>query len=260
MGRFSKLDFQPEPPAAIATPDDPWPNMDEHGCMKLGESQFQTGLYEPALTSYSRALRFNKGLVEAWIGQIRCLICLGEYPEAVTWSDRALEKFFKSPDLLACKGLALVRGGKPAQGLEYLDGAVELRAPSAWVWQARGESLLLTGQDVVNAQRCFLKAQELSPQDWHLEMRIGMSYNAVRKFAPARPHLLTAARGAPSNPLALYQLGLMHEGLGEFSLAQGCFQRAQAARRGYVEAERAAERVSGNNVFAHLWRGLRLRK
>ena len=258
MGRFSKLDFQPEPPAAALIPDDPWPNMDEQACMKLGETQFQTGLYEPALTSYSRALRFNKGLSEAWIGQIRSLICLGEYPEAVTWSDRALEKFFKSPDLLACKGLALVRGGKPAQGVEYLDGAVELRAPSAWVWQARGESLLLTGREVVNAQRCFMKAQELNPQDWHLEMRIGMAYNAVRKYAPARAHLLTAARNAQSNPLLLYQLGLMHEGLGEFSLARGCYQRAQAARRGYTDAERAAERLSGTGMCARLWRGLRL--
>ncbi|MCW3059079.1 MAG: Tetratricopeptide repeat protein [Capsulimonas sp.] len=260
MGRFSKLDFQGQPPAAVATSEDPWPNMDAHACLKLGEQQYQTGHYEPALTAYSRALRFDKGVSEAWIGQVRSLICLEEFSEAVTWSDRALEKFFGSPDLLACKGMALVRSGRPARGMECLDEAIELRSPSCWVWHARGDGLLRTGQGAANAKRCFLKAQEIDPQEWRLEMRIGISYNEVRKFAEARPYLLAAARSAPGIPLLMLYLGTMHEGLGEISLARGFYERALAARRGYREAQTALDRVSATGVCARLWQGLRSRQ
>jgi len=149
------------------------------------------------------------------VGQIRCLICLGEYPEAVTWGDRALERFPGSADLLACKGMALVLLGDGDQGREYLDGAVQLRAPSTWVWLARGESLLVMRQSLENARRCFLKATELAPQDWHLQLRIGMAYNRAHMFSRAREPLLTAVQGSGDNPLALFHLGVAVEGLGQ---------------------------------------------
>ena len=220
MGRFSKLDFDagaksPSPEEA----NDPWPNLDEAGCLRAGDEAFDMGLYEAALTAYSRALRFNKGLPAAWLGQARCLICLGEYPEAVTWSTRALEKFFNSPDLLAAKGLALVLGGQPTQGMEFLDGAVGLRSPAAWVWLARGEGLLGAHSPEANASRCFLKAIELAPEDWRLEMRIGMAYNGFSALHPCagfadcllcialrRGEVPNAQKGQGDNCLLLYHL------------------------------------------------------
>lgn len=272
MGRFSKLDF--DAAAKLPAPEsanDPWPNLDEAGCLRAGDEAFDMGLYEAALTAYSRALRFNKGLPAAWLGQARCLICLGEYPEAVTWSTRALEKFFNSPDLLAAKGLALVLGGQPTQGMEFLDGAVGLRSPSAWVWLARGEGLLGAHSLEANASRCFLKAIELAPEDWRLEMRIGMAYNGSQHYTRARASLLSALHRsekgrtpgqAPQggNCLLLYHLGIAHEGLGELALAAGYYQRASVARRHFVEAEQALSRVQAMGVFSKLWRQLRAKK
>jgi tetratricopeptide (TPR) repeat protein len=179
MGRFSKLDFEHEA-RPVAPVTDPWPNLDEQQCMREGDEKFELGEYEPALNSTRVRCVLNRDLVEAWVGQIRCLICLGEYPEAVTWSDRSLERFPKSADLLACKGLALVKMGDIAEGIEYSDGAIQRRSPSVWVWLARGQSLLLGGQQPANAQRCFLKAQELAPGDWHCELQVAMAYNSVR--------------------------------------------------------------------------------
>lgn len=256
MSRFSKLDFDSgEPHLKLVGPEnDPWPNMDEDGCLKTGDARFATGLYEDALTSYSRALRFNKGLAAAWVGQIRCLLCLGELPEAVTWSDRALERFGENADLLACKGLALVQMGDVAEGTEYLDGAIERRAPSAWVWLARGEALLLTRQPDVNAQRCFLKALELTPDDRHLELRVGMAFNRARLFARARAPLCSAARTLSDNPLLLLHLGLMQEGLGELALAAGFFQRALAVRRDFPQAASGLSRTQGAGSLSRWWR------
>ena len=38
---------------------------------------------------------------------------------------------------------------------------------------------------LANARRCFLKALELTPKDWHLKLRIGMAYNRAELPAAA---------------------------------------------------------------------------
>jgi tetratricopeptide (TPR) repeat protein len=254
MSRFSKLDFDTAPTPLQEQPDR-WPDRDEAGCLKSGDEQFYRGLYEPALNLYSRALRFNRDSAAAWVGQIRCLIEMGEFPEAVTWSDRAQERFPNQPDILACKGLALIKMLETEEGQEYSDGAVQLKAPSPWVWLARGESLLLTKQPAANVHRCFLKALEYSSDAdvWRSELRIGMAYNRARQFTLARPHLQNALRGAPTNELALYELGLAQEALGEVQLAIGYFERACHIRR-FPEAADALRRAQHTNPISQWWR------
>lgn len=256
MGRFSKIDFNETPRHAPATAE-VWPDLDAAACLKQGDERFDSGLYEDALTTYSRALRFNKDLVEAWVGQVRCLIQLGELPEALTWCNRAQERFPKSADILACKGLVLVLSEETTQGMEFLDGAIEMRSPSAWVWLARGEALLCTRASAANATRCFLKAVELSAEsasEWRCELRAGMALNRAHCFAEARRWLQNAVRRAPNNPLVLYHSGLMHEALGEMELAIGFFERATLARRNFTEAQDALQRARAMNPLTKLWR------
>jgi len=256
MGRFSKLDLENQALTPVPKADD-WPDLDDSACLRDGDENFYEGHYEPALNAYSRALRFNRDLPAAWLGQIRCLIEMGEFPEAVTWSDRALEKFPNHPDLLASKGLALMKMGDTVAGTEYSDGAVELRATSAWVWLARGECLLLAGQPEANVNRCFLKALEYSEgsNTWQSELAIGTAYNGVRKWASARRHLVAAQRLNTDHPVVLYQLALAQEGLGETRAAAGLLQRACEIRR-YPEARDALLRVRGANPVSQLWKRL----
>ena len=254
MGRFSKLDFDSRPQAAQSVAaEDPWPDLDEQGCLAAAEDQFLRGLYEAALVFYSRALRFNRELLPAWIGQVRCLLHLGEYREAVTWSIRALERFPDQPDLLAYRGLALVRAGSLREGIEFVDGAVELKSPSAWVWLTRGEALLAARQPAANARRCFLKARELAPDDWRVALQIGMIYNGAGFAAEARAPLLAASRHAGDNPVLLYHLGRMYEATGERGLADGCYQRARAARPELGQGPEWAPAAPSANPLRRLW-------
>src|SRR5438067_8619036 len=151
-GRFARLDFETSPAAPEQPAAEVWPDLDAPACMAAAAEQFDSGLYEAALVHYSRALRFDRELAAAWLGQVRALICLGEYREAILWSNRGLERFHDCPDLLAAKGLALVLSGDSREGIAFSDGAVETRAPSAWIWLARGESLLAAGQHEANAR------------------------------------------------------------------------------------------------------------
>lgn len=208
--------------------------------MRTGDDHFDKGEYDAALTFYSRSLRFNRDLAAAWVGQIRCLLALGEYQEAVTWSDRALDRFANTPDLLACKGLALAYLGD-REGMSYLDSAVALKAAGTWVWLARGECLLLHKTAEANASRCFLKALELSGDDWRVELRVGIALSRAGLTARARNMLLSAAKKSADNPLALYHLGLVHQAHGETELAVGCFSRARSV--GSRDAARALDAI-----------------
>jgi tetratricopeptide (TPR) repeat protein len=254
MSRFSKLDFD-KAPAPLEPHPDRWPDQDEVGCLKAGDENFYRGLYEPALNFYSRALRFNRDSASAWVGQIRSLIEMNELPEAITWSDRAQERFPNQSEVLACKGLALIKMGDEKEGVEYSDGAIQLKAPSAWVWLSRGESLLLAKQPEANARRCFLKALEYSQsaEAWRTELGIGRAYNRTRQYARARAHLQNALRAAPGNELVLYELGLAQEAMGEVQLAVGYFERACHARR-FPEATEALQRAQRANPVSQWWR------
>ncbi|HEU4754850.1 MAG TPA: hypothetical protein VFU47_17205, partial [Armatimonadota bacterium] len=105
-------------------------------------------------------------------------------------------------------------------------------------------------------RRCFLKARELAPEDWRLDLRIGMAYNAAGMHAEARGPLLSAGRQAGKNPLVLYHLGWMHEGAGEWRLATGYYERALAVRPDFTEAAQRLHGVKSSALLGRLWRRL----
>lgn len=254
MGRFAHLDFNDKPTVARGPETDPWPNEDGQSCLAKGDALFNRGDYEAALTAYSRALRHDRQLIGAWSGQIRCLLRLGETFEARTWSERALEKFPNHPELLAAKGVALVRDGDRIQGLEFLDGAVQERNPTPWAWMHRAEGLLMLKEPIENGSRCLLKAQEMAPADAGLWLQCGVIWNQNGHPARARTALLQSVRLDATNPFALYQCGLAHEQLGEKAAAAGYFQRAIAERPNYHAAADALERTRRRNLFGFLRR------
>lgn len=254
-GRFSNLDFN----AVVAPPRlsgeaDPWPNQDGPACVRDGDTHFNKGAYEPALTNYSRALRFDRNLVTAWAGQIRCLLRLHELLEARTWSDRALEKFSSHPELLAAKGLTLVLDGDTVQGMEFLDGAVQERNPTAWAWLHRAEGLLILNEPSDNASRCLLKAQEMHPSEAGVWLQSGLIWMQTGHAARARHPFMEALRLDPANPFVMLQCGLNQELLGQKEAAAGYFERALALRPGYRLAEDALQRVRRKPLFGFLRR------
>lgn len=257
MGRFSKLDLGAKPPLAKESIADTWPNEDENSSLRRADDAFDCGMYESALDYYSRALRFNRELALAWRGQIRCLIHLGEFPEAITWCDRALERFPENADLLACKGLAYAELEDTIQAMEYVDGALEQRSPSPWVWLARGQVLLLVKEPVKNAQRCLVKAaeQEDDVNRWRIEMRIGEALFRAGKALEAKQYLERAYHAQPRNEWVNYLLGLTCERLGLRQMAVNCLEQAIAARR-FPHAQSALSRVK-SPFWQRCWNALR---
>jgi len=86
---------------ALGASGQPAPAKDEAYYLAAARAAFESGKFEPALRLYSKVLEYNPQNADAWTGQVRMLIELGEFREAKLWADKALERFPHEPELLA---------------------------------------------------------------------------------------------------------------------------------------------------------------
>jgi len=167
MGRGSFLELN-SPPAGPALLEEQNPTeRDEIFCLERGAKCMYAAAYEPALRFYSRALGRSLQLEDAWLGQCLALIDLGEFGEAVTWAQRALEHCPGSGPCFAARAVGLCRQGMLEKALGFLDTAFKSRMDHWFIWLARGE--VLTAMDKqINATHCINKSLEVggAPRWW----------------------------------------------------------------------------------------------
>jgi len=232
MGRFRWLEMEEEPkggadaPGAVDGAD-----MDEAACLAKGDRYLREGHYESALQWYSRALRYDVKLEEAWAGQVRCLLELQENVEANMWADRGLERFPDSPDLLAAKAMALRRTRGAARAMEYSDASLGVKgtAVGPYPWIVRGDIVLNGGGSRQSAERCFSKALELGGRDWYTHYLIGQSLLRRGIHEEARKRLSAAAGLQRTSALLFCAIGECQERLGEVGAAILAYRRALEA-------------------------------
>src|SRR5687768_17995131 len=124
MSRFGNLEFHSDNDDSKLRRQ---PLKDEDHYLAKAQEAFEAGRFELALRMYARVIEFNAQLPDAWTGQVRMLIELGEFDEARVWADKALTLFPEHGELLAAKAVALARLGDHAGAISYSDSAVEDR-------------------------------------------------------------------------------------------------------------------------------------
>jgi tetratricopeptide (TPR) repeat protein len=232
MSRFGNLEFDGE--------SERLPAKAKKGFLK-GEgyyfseatAAFENGNFESALRLYSKVLEFNADNAEAWAGQIRMLIELGEFREAKLWADKALEKFPHEAELLAAKAVALGRTGDLDGALIFSDAAVSERGDTPYIWLARGDVLLARGEK--RADSCFEKALMLASGDWFiawLAARIRVYYE---HFASALKLLQQAVEQRADHFLLWLELGQCQQALGLVTAARNSFGVAKQLNPGCQE-------------------------
>jgi tetratricopeptide (TPR) repeat protein len=227
--------------------------IDEHFYMSKATTAFIDEDYERALSYYSRALQYNITLEAAWLGQLRCLIELRELQEAIIWSNRALEKYPDSPDILAARGIAESRIGRTVAAIAYVDGALRGKSCTPYTWVARGEVLIPT--NIKNAEACFNKAIELSPKDWQLQAWIARSYLVHGHHSQALDHLRQAVRLEPNCPTCWYWIGRCWEVMGDTSEAVRAYIRALSGSSINKKAREALSRIENRGLITKLTHG-----
>jgi tetratricopeptide (TPR) repeat protein len=245
--RFARLELDEDPrPSAAPRAAGEGPTVAER--LARADDARLSGRFEPALRDYARALAEDAHSEAAWLGQLECLLGLGQLREADAWVDRAIATFPTSADLMAMKGLVLARLGDVERALAFIDGALKRSGGGPIVWIARAEALL--GRDTRNADFCVRKAIEQAPADPGVRIAIGRAYLSAQLAAPARPHLVEATRLGPQHALGWLYLGLAHERLGLEAAALEAYREAHRLVPEAEEPKLAIARLSEGGLAA----------
>lgn len=210
--------------------------------------------FELALRDYSRAAEKNSACFEAWIGQIRMLIEFGEYPEAIIWSDKALELFPEHPELFATKAIAYSRDSKVNKALAFSDNSVTKNNTTSLVWLARAE-VLMKGKSRI-AENCISKAVSVAGNKKNIvHLQAGRLLRRFKKYPSALEHLSNSVRDFPKSPLAWFEQGCCQARLG-FSEAEVSLQESLDLRPLWAKAQTELEKVKGRGSLGRLLRNI----
>lgn len=210
--------------------------------LKQADNAFEKGSYQSALRYYSRALNLNNTLKSAWLGQIICLIAMGQFNEASVWADKALEFCPEDPELFAIKALALNRLGMKETALSFSDRSIKDSKNSWLVWAVRADILLDENEDAANY--CFYKAQEFAKENWLFYMMMGISFLSIKEYTKAIYYLDKATNQKKDNPILYYHLANAYYKDGNYSSAKICLKKAIELKPDFQEAKYMLTKIS----------------
>ena len=209
------------------------------------------GDYELALRNYSRALEKNNGYFEAWSGQIMMLIELKEFPEAIVWSDKALESFPEHPELFALKAIAFNRDAKPDKAIAFSDNSVSQENITPRVWLARAEVLLKRKGNI--AENCLSKAISIAGNNIDVvRFEAGRLLSKHGKYSAGLHYLDHSIRAFPKSALAWFELGCCQAALG-FTEAKVSLEESLNIRPGWECSEEMFRKVKNRGFFRRLF-------
>lgn len=253
MRRFEHLEFDDASNSPIPTAKGEMVRDTAYFFQKATQSYLH-GDYELALRNYSRSLEASSTFFEGWAGQIRMLIELGEFPEALVWADKAMESFPEHPDLLASKAVACLRDAKYDKAKAYSDNSISKDNTGPRVWLARAEVLLQSRSRI--AEDCLSKALSVSgDQADYVHLEIGRLLRHYRRYSSAIEHLQEAVRLFPKSALAWYELGYCQAKLG-FNQAETSIEQCLHLHPRWDAAlvlSRQAKTGLFRKLFGRLW-------
>lgn len=176
MDRFRWLEFGDSGTPFQAAAEEGAPEPHGQTFQARAEALFLEGEYEPALRDFSRALAEDRNLCEAWAGQVRCHLVMGELPQARVWANKALELLPRSPRVLSVAAVVVARQGQGEEALRFSDQALELsrgQVPPI-LWLERAECLLLAGRRE-SAADCLEMVRNVSGSDPDMQQLMGMA-------------------------------------------------------------------------------------
>ncbi|MHB1001346.1 MAG: tetratricopeptide repeat protein [Armatimonadota bacterium] len=250
MSRFDHIEMSNPPPEPQDDDHNEPEVIDQHHCMAKADAFFDDEDYEHALSAYSRALQYDVNLEAAWLGQLRCLMELGELQEAEIWSKRALDRFPNSPQLLAARGVTEGRMGGSTAALRYVDAAFEAQGIMPYAWIARGE--VLTSVNAVNAKACFSKAVEMAKSNWRIYAWIARSYMVHGCYHQALDYLKEAVRLDTNRHTCWYKMGRCYESLRQPEDARIAYRRALSISPSFMPAHDALLEIENQGFTSRL--------
>jgi tetratricopeptide (TPR) repeat protein len=228
---------------------------DEAYYLADARAAFETGRFEQALRSYSKVLEFNPQNAQAWTGQVRMLIELGEFREAKLWANKALERFPHEAELLAAKAVALGRGGDLSGAMAFSDASIEERGDTPYIWLARGDVMLACSKG--RPDFCFEKALLLAPNDWFTHWLAARIRYYYKQFVIAVQLLQQAIEWNTGHFFLWLELGRCQQAVAMIGPAKRSFEQALQLNPECSEATQALVDLDTGGFWACLRYGFR---
>ena len=250
MSRFAHLEFDDKRRAGTAPGGKGSPIRNAPYFQAVADRAYLAGDFEVALRNYSRALEQDAAFFEGWLGQVRMLIELGEYEEALVWADKAMEMFPEHPDLLAAKSLASCRIGALDKAIAYSDNAISKKGAGSYVWLARAEALLARNKST--AEHGLRVAVALAGTTAPIvQMECGRTLIRAGSYLAALDYLRAAAAALPKSALAWLALGRCQTALG-LPEAEAALSACLSLRPDWDAAKSALEHLHKRGIFSRM--------
>ena len=256
-GRFRNLEFEH---GREQTQDALGQQQDElvTDFLARATAAYHLGEFEEALRFYTRALKEDRQLIPAWIGQVQMLIELDECHEARVWAQRAEELFRGHGDLLAVQAQAIARLNDPKSALALSDAAMQAAGDMPLRWTARGEVMLARG--VRYAAECFDNALNHPAATWFEGVAIARVCQYYSRATLALRYAQIALREMSTAPFAWLVAGECEAALGSLASARTNFDHALELRPNWPLAIAARQQAEHSGIWRRLFRRLRLRR
>ncbi len=249
MDRFSQLEFEEVNPERKRAQGEAVRGAGYF--YKQALKYWLAGEFDLALRNYSRVLERNNTTFDAWAGQVLMLIELGEYREAIVWSDKALELFPEHPELLATKAMAYCRDSKMEKAIAYSDNSITKDNITSRVWLARAEILLNRKSSI--AQNCISKAISIAGNTAAVvKLEAARLLRKKGNYSSAIAHLNDVVKVFPKSALVWYELGSCQSKLG-LSQARATLEQSLKFHPGWNVAESALAKCQGRGFFRKLF-------
>lgn len=252
-GRFGHLEVAPTAPAAAsgeAAREREAIGPADH--VSRGQGLEQQGRFDEALQAYSRALRQGAHIEAAWVGQLRCLVAMGEHNEALTWAGRALEYLPQSTDIQSIRCIALARQGRMSEAMALSDKILETGAASPLAWLARAWAHGDARMEA--AERCVNKALEMPADAQGTGSEAATFYMAHENHAAALRLLREVTRQRPALAHPWYLQALCLEAIGSVDEAAQAMRNAVRLAPDSRRYRDDAHRLEGANPLVSWWR------
>jgi tetratricopeptide (TPR) repeat protein len=173
----------------------------------LADAQRESGHCEQAIATYEEALRHSPGEVPIVQKMVLCLALTGQYAKAEKVLSAAVEKASDDPKLWIQLGLAIVKQGRPREGIAAFEKATTVDPDLPEAWSNLGEAWLRNG-DAARAEPALRTAVRLQPNDARTRTSLADLLSATNRFEEARYEFEASLRFRPEEAFSHFRYGL----------------------------------------------------
>lgn len=202
----------------------------ERAHLGLGSVRLRTGKLEGAKKDFQEAVRLNPKDTEAYLGLAQANYRLGWATEAISALQKITEIAPRTGPAWYFLGKIYGEAHQSDKAMEALQHAVQIEPNRAEYWRDLGQTSQFYAK-LDDAEKQYRKALHLSPNDPLTHFWLGQVYarmaDTPKIRGQAEQEFLAAISRDPTMSEAYYDLGLLYERHGNYSMAAANYKKAR---------------------------------